>query len=66
MKKKYMSILLTAALAVGALTGCGANDSKQKDSDTKKADSNNDGEGKVINIYSWNDEFYKRVQFIQK
>ncbi len=61
MKKTYMSILLTAALAVGALTGCGANDSKQKDSDTKKADSNNDGEGKVINIYSWNDEFYKRV-----
>ena len=64
MKKKYISLLLMAALAAGTLAGCG----DSADSGTKGGSSNsgsvenNEGEeGKVINVYSWNDEFCKRV-----
>lgn len=59
MKKKYLSALLVAALAAGTLAGCG---NTSDTPDTKKENSDNSsGEGKVINIYSWNDEFRERL-----
>lgn len=71
MKKKYISMVLMAALAAGTLSGCGdkssgtsgdKNSSTQKDSsESSKGGDNATAEGKVINVYSWNDEFMKRV-----
>ena len=66
MKKKYISMLLMAALTAGTLTGCGDSGNKDSSSSQKTSSENNSGdesteEGKVINVYSWNDEFSKRV-----
>ena len=47
MKKKFLAVLLTAVMAVSMLAGCG-----------EKVAS----DGKVLNIYCWNDEFQRRVQ----
>ena len=55
MKKRVVSILLIAAMAAGLAAGCG----KSSDSGTGSGD-----EGKVINIYSWNDEFRERVEAV--
>lgn len=46
MKKKFLAVLLTAVMAVSMLTGCGS----------KVA-----SDGKVLNIYCWNEEFKTRV-----
>lgn len=55
MKRKWIAMLLTAAVAAGTLTGCGSSGS----------DSGTSGEeGKVINIYTWNNEFRERVELI--
>ncbi len=66
MKKKYISMLLMAALTAGTLTGCGDSGNKDSSSSQKTSSENNSGdesteEGKVINVYSWNAEFSKRV-----
>ncbi len=53
MKKKLVGILLTAAMAAGTLAGCG-----------NQAASGSGEEGKVINIYSWNNEFRERVELV--
>lgn len=55
MKKKGMIALLVASMCIGALTGCGGAEQTGGDSA---------GEGKVINIYSWNDEFRERVEAV--
>ncbi len=55
-KKNAFSILLIASMSAGILSGCG----KPPGSDGTSAD----GEGGVINIYSWNDEFRKRVEAV--
>ena len=47
MKKRVLAILMVAILAMSMLAGCGS-----------KVASN----GKVLNIYCWNDEFQRRVQ----
>lgn len=59
-------MLLMAALTAGTLTGCGDSGNKDNSSSQKTSSENNSGdesteEGKVINVYSWNDEFSKRV-----
>ncbi len=59
-------MLLMAALTAGTLTGCGDSGNKDSSSSQKTSSENNSGdesteEGKVINVYSWNDEFSKRV-----
>lgn len=67
MKKRYISLLLTAALAAGTLAGCG--DSSGSGTNGGSSNSENSGggstqEGKVINIYSWNNEFSERLQAV--
>lgn len=52
-------MLLIAAMAIGTLTGCG-NTFDPVNSDGS-ASSDADGEGKVINIYSFNDEVKNRL-----
>ncbi|XCP84427.1 ABC transporter substrate-binding protein [Roseburia hominis] len=57
MKKKVVSVLLIASMCIGALAGCGG---------APKSEGGTDGaeEGKVINIYSWNDEFRERLEAV--
>lgn len=57
MKKRTVSILLAAVMAVGSLAGCGGS----KDSGSAGYGGE---EGKVINIYSWNNEFKERVEAV--
>ncbi len=45
MKKKLLCVLLTAAMATSMLAGCGGKES----------------DGKVLNIYCWNEEFKTRL-----
>ena len=56
MKKRTVSILLAASMAAGSLTGCGGSNPGSAASDGE--------EGKVINIYSWNNEFKERVEAV--
>lgn len=56
MKKRIVAILMAAVVASGALAGCG--------SKAESGDSANAEEGKVINIYSWNDEFRQRLEAV--
>lgn len=54
---KKVNAFAVVALAAGVLAGCS--------SDSKKESSvSNVEEGKVINIYSWNDEFRQRVEAV--
>lgn len=59
MNKRMASILLTAAMASGCLAGCGG---PSGGSGAEKAGAVE--EGKVINIYCWNNEFKERVEAI--
>lgn len=69
MRKKVVSILLLAAMAAGTLTGCGGSGASGQ-ADGASASAQTDGaaasgeEGKVINIYCWNDEFQRRVDAV--
>lgn len=55
MKKKVVSLVLATTMVAGMLAGCGASDSGNGGA------SADGGEGKVINIYSWNDEARNRI-----
>ena len=55
MKKRVVSMLLIAAMAASMTAGCGK---------SSNSGSGSGEEGKVINIYSWNDEFRKRVEAV--
>lgn len=77
MKKKVLSLFLAAAMTAGMLAGCGSSSAEadktatetnnEKKSDTK-ADTADSAEaaakeqGKVVNIYCWNDEFKSRYE----
>ena len=52
MKKRVLSVLLTTALAASMLTACGGSSS---------ASSSVSSDGKVLNIYCWNEEFKTRL-----
>ncbi len=60
MKKRAVSILLIAAMTASLAAGCG----KSSGSDSGNSDAAGGEEGKVINIYSWNDEFRERVEAV--
>ena len=47
MKKKMLSVLMASTMLAGMLAGCGGSDSSESGS--------SDGEGKIINIYCWNE-----------
>lgn len=55
MRKRIISMFLTAMMIGGVVTGCG---------NATSSEAKGDGEGKVINIYSWNDEFRTRVEAV--
>ncbi len=59
MKKRMVAILLTAIVAAGSLAGCGSSPKT-----TSVPEAANTEEGKVINIYSWNNEFRERVEAV--
>lgn len=61
MKKRTISVLLAAALAAGSLSGCGGSGSAKENQGTENTGTE---EGKVINIYSWNNEFRERVEAV--
>ena len=53
MKKKLLSALLAGAMLSGMLSGCGGGDSNGSGGETAE-------EGKVVNIYVWNNEFQRK------
>ncbi len=78
MKKKWIGALLCLSMTAGLLAGCGdsgtpsgSNDTQketQKETDSQSQGSDDNGgseessEGKVLNIYVWNEEFKTRVK----
>ena len=52
MKKRVLSVLLTTALAASMLTACGG---------STGASTSVSSDGKVLNIYCWNEEFKSRL-----
>lgn len=59
MKKKVISMLLVTASIAGLLAGCGG-----KQGGTEGGANASGEEGKIINIYCWNDEFRTRVEAV--
>ncbi len=66
MKKKVVASLLAATTLASLLAGCGSQASTTAATDAASGAAAADAadEGKVINIYSWNDEFRTRVEAI--
>lgn len=63
MKKKLVYVLMAAIMLSGTLTGCGAKDkSAAVDKSSTKVVETKTEEGKVFNIYCWNDEFQRRIK----
>ena len=58
MKKRLVSLVLATTMVAGMLAGCGAADGSTEAGSNGASGSN---EGKVINIYSWNDEARERI-----
>lgn len=61
MKKKIVSALLCAAMAATMLAGCGSGNGSTGDTQTGSTTKDGSGEGKVLNIYCWNEEFKSRI-----
>ena len=75
MKKKIVSTLLCAAMVATMMTGCGGNNTStntgnNSSADATEAETKDDAkeetastgdEGKVLNIYCWNEEFKSRI-----
>lgn len=66
MKKKVITGLLALTMVAGTLAGCGSTASSGNSSvgGTETASASGGDEGKVINIYSWNDEFRERLEAV--
>lgn len=54
MKKRILSLALTAGMMLGLLSGCGGGGDSKTDGEVAGE------EGKVVNIYVWNQEFQKK------
>ena len=61
MKQKVISTMLLLSMGATLLAGCGTTAGKGTEGG---AGASNAAEGKVINIYSWNDEFRTRVEAV--
>lgn len=71
MKRKVVSVLLIAAMSVGMLAGCGDKKAAADNGESSKAETTESNaadagdaaaeEGKVLNIYCWNEEFKSRI-----
>ena len=59
MKKRAVAVMMAAVTAAGLLAGCGG-----QGTDSGSGDAQSTEEGKVINIYSWNDEFRTRLEAV--
>jgi hypothetical protein len=76
MKKKLMSMILTTAMLVTMLAGCGSTNASTDKTNAGGTDSQvaatedsaaaDTKEGKVVNIYCWNDEFQGRYEAYAK
>ena len=64
MRKQVIAALLAICLCAGMLAGCGGSTSTASGNAPAAAAPAEGAEGKVINIYSWNDEFRQRVEAI--
>lgn len=66
MKKKFVSVLLCTAMTAAMLAGCGGGAGTAEGNATAAGRSANvgeaTGEGKIFNIYCWNDEFQRRIK----
>ncbi len=60
MKKKMVSILLCVSMIAATAAGCGGKGSSEEPGDSKETAAQTDTQGKVLNIYCWNDEFKTR------
>jgi hypothetical protein len=58
MRKKALCVFMTAAMVASMLTACG--DSSNSNSGSSTSESSSDG--KVLNIYVWNEEWRTRVE----
>lgn len=63
MKRKLVSVFLTAVMLVLALTGCDSGDSETSGT---AATQSAETQGKVFNIYCWNEEFSTRFEYFKK
>lgn len=71
MKKKVVSALLCATMVATMFAGCGSSGGSgdsNTSNDTSKSEASNDevktelsDDGKVLNIYCWNEEFKSRI-----
>ena len=66
MKKKIVSALLCATMLTGMLAGCGKTDANGTNGTQQAATGNTEkvsvsDDGKVLNIYCWNEEFKSRI-----
>lgn len=64
MKKRVIAALLAAGMCAGALAGCGSPAKSTGGDSGAVEETAGVEEGKVINIYSWNDEFRQRVEAV--
>lgn len=70
MKKKVVSVLLCLSMAASILAGCGSgsDETKENSATTNKEENANNvenegaDEGKILNIYCWNEEFKSRIK----
>ena len=60
MKKRVVAVLMAAVTVAGLLAGCGGGTGSGSGSEGAESTE----EGKVINIYSWNDEFRTRLEAV--
>lgn len=61
MKKKVIAAFMATLMVAGCMVGCG---SKSGSGSSESSDAAQVEEGKVINIYSWNDEFRERLEAV--
>ena len=62
MKRKLTSLFLATAMVMTTLAGCGNSGGKP----AAKVDTSEAAQGKVLNIYCWNQEFQERFEYFKK